>query len=61
MTADMRTLIRSEVERVLFAYDVLPEGDDTIIIAAVSLDDLAGELTRSIGRILERGIHEQLK
>ncbi len=61
MTADMRTLIRSEVERCLFAYDVLPEGDDTIIIAAVSLDDLAGELTRSIGRILERGIHEQLK
>ena len=61
MTADMRTLIRSEVERVLFAYDVLTEGDDTIIIAAVSLDDLTGELTRSIGRILERGIHEQLK
>lgn len=45
MTADMRTLIRSEVERVLFAYDVLPEGDDTIIIAATSLDDLTGELT----------------
>ena len=61
MTADMRTLIRSEVERVLFAHDVLPEGDDTIIIAATSLDDLTGELTRSIGRILERGIHEQLQ
>lgn len=61
MTADMRTLIRSEVERVLFAYDVLTEGDDTIIIAATSLDDLTGELTRSIGRILERGIHEQLQ
>lgn len=61
MTADMRTLIRSEVERVLFTYDVLPEGDDTIIIAATSLDDLTGELTRSIGRILERGIHEQLQ
>lgn len=57
----MRTLIRSEVERVLFAYDVLPEGDDTIIITATSLDDLTGELTRSIGRILERGIHEQLQ
>lgn len=61
MTADMRTLIRSEVERVLFAYDVLPDGDDTIIITATSLDDLTGELTRSIGRILERGIHEQLQ
>ncbi len=55
MTADMRTLIRSEVERCLFAYDVLPEG------AATSLDDITGELTRSIGRILERGIHEQLQ